>query len=113
MKVNELVPVPTEKVLFKLPSFKLLPKQAGCYVITTYYDEILYIGLSDNLFNRFQQHLNNPAKTNPTEIGKAVWFHYIIYNSLQLERLERTWLNQYESLNGRLPLLNKLNSPVS
>jgi excinuclease UvrABC nuclease subunit len=113
MKVNELVPVPTDKVIFKLQSFKLVPKQEGCYVITTYNDEILYIGLSDNLYNRFQQHLDNPAKTNPTVIGRAIWFHYLIYDPRQLERLERTWLNQYESLNGRLPLLNKFNSPVS
>jgi hypothetical protein len=26
--------------------------------------------------------------------------------------LERTWLNQYESIHGELPILNKVSSPI-
>lgn len=112
MKIEELTPLPIDKVHFKLESFKSVPKNTGCYVLTTFDNDILYIGLSDNLFNRFQQHLDNPDKTNPTKEGKAVWFYFLIYNPKNLPELERTWLNQFTSKHGRRPILNKMDSPV-
>jgi predicted GIY-YIG superfamily endonuclease len=112
MKIEELIPLPKDKVHFKLASFKSVPKETGCYVLTTFEDDILYIGLSDNLFNRFQQHLDNPDKTNPTEEGKAIWFYFKIYDAKNLPKLERTWLNQFTSKHGRRPILNKMDSPV-
>lgn len=113
MKIDELSPQPTDKVHFRLSSFKSVPKETGCYVLTTFDEEILYIGLSDNLFNRFQQHLGNLEKTNPTKEGKAVWFFFTIYNPKNLPKLERTWINHFSARHGRLPILNKVNSPVS
>ena len=113
MKIEELVPLPIDKVHFKLASFKLVPKHTGCYIITTFDNDILYIGLSDNLFDRFQQHLDNPEKTNPIKYGKAVWFYYTIYDPTNLPKLERTWINQFVSVHGQLPILNKVNSPIS
>lgn len=112
MKINQLLPLPKDKVLFKLTSFKFVPKASGCYVLTTFYNDILYIGLSDSLFYRFQQHLANSEKTNPTQEGKTIWFYYTIYNPHNLPKLERTWINQFVALNGQLPILNKVNSPV-
>lgn len=112
MTISELTPQPSEKVAFKLSSFKIVPKLSGCYVLTTFNNEILYIGLTDSLYSRFQQHLDNPEKTNPTKIGKAVWFFYLLYDVNNLPKLERTWINQYVSNNGELPVLNKINSPV-
>ncbi len=113
MKVKELIPQPPDRVYFKLSSFKSIPKEAGCYVLTTFEDNILYIGLSDNLFERFQKHLKNPEKTNPTKEGKTVWFYYTLYNQNNLPKLERTWLNQFNAIHGQLPILNKNNSPIS
>jgi excinuclease UvrABC nuclease subunit len=113
MKIEQLIPLPKEKVQFKLSSFKFVPKKAGCYVLTTFDNYILYIGLSDSLFDRFQQHLANPQKTNPTIEGKAIWFYYTIYDPINLAKLERTWINQFVAIHGRLPILNKINSPVS
>ena len=113
MKVNELIPLPSNKVQFKLASFKSVPKEKGCYVITTYDDNILYIGLSENLNGRFQQHLDSPEKTNPTKEGKAVWFYFSTYDPKNLQKLERTWLNHFLSMHGRLPILNKVSSPIS
>lgn len=113
MKIEQLIPTPNSKVLFKLSSFKLVPKDPGCYVLATFENEILYIGLSDNLFTRFQQHLANPEKTNPTKEGKAVWFYYIIYDQINLPKLERTWINHFAAIRGKLPILNKVNSPIS
>lgn len=113
MKIEELSPQPKDKVQFQLSSFKLVPQKTGCYVLTTFEGDILYIGLTDNLFNRFQQHLNNPEKTNPTKEGKAIWFYFTFYDAKNLPKLERTWINHYVAANGRLPILNKVNSPVS
>lgn len=113
MKIDELTPKPTDKVQFKLASFKVVPQENGCYVLTTFDNEILYIGLATNLNNRFKQHLDNPEKTNPTLEGKAIWFHFTTFDPKNLPKLERTWLNQFSNKHGRLPILNKVNSPVS
>lgn len=113
MKVEELVPLPKERVTFKLASFKFVPKVGGCYVITTFDCDILYIGLSENLYERFQQHLNNPDKISPTKNGKAIWFYFLNFNSKNLYQLERTWINQYVAMHGQLPILNKVNSPLA
>jgi len=112
MKIEQLSPSLNNKVLFKLSSYKNVPKISGCYVLTTFDNDILYIGLSDNLHRRFQQHLDNPEKTLPTPEGKAIWFFYLEYDDSILQKLERTWLNQFQTMQGDLPILNKVNSPV-
>jgi excinuclease UvrABC nuclease subunit len=113
MTIQNLDPLPKEKVLFKFASFKSVPQESGCYVLTTFEDDILYIGLSDNLFDRFQKHLASPLKTNPTVKGKAVWFYFMKCRKTEINRLERTWINHYTAMLGHLPILNKINSPVS
>lgn len=113
MKVEQLIPCPKDKVLFSLSSFKSVPKENGCYVLATFENEILYIGLSVNLHERFKQHLDNPEKTRPTSAGRAVWFYFMPYNPKNLEQLERTWLNQFANIHGRRPILNKADSPVN
>ncbi len=113
MKIEELIPLPKDKVHFKLASFKFVPKKEGYYVLTTFDNDILYIGLSDNLFDRFQQHLGNPEKTNPTKEGKAIWFYFTTYDPKNLPKLERSWINQFDTKHGRKPILNKVSSPIS
>lgn len=113
MKIDELTPTPKDKVQFKLASYKSVPQVNGCYILTTFDNEILYIGLAINLNNRFKQHLENPEKINPTSEGKAIWFYYTTYDSKNLPKLERTWLNQFTNIHGQLPILNKVNSPIS
>jgi excinuclease UvrABC nuclease subunit len=113
MKIDDLIPYPKDRVNFKLASYKYVPKVTGCYVLTTFDKDILYIGLSENLYDRFQQHLNNPEKTNSTAEGKAIWFYFATYNPINLPQLERTWINQFVALHGHLPILNKVNSPIN
>jgi excinuclease UvrABC nuclease subunit len=113
MKIEELIPQPKDKVPFKLSSYKSVPKVMGCYVLTTFDNDIIYIGLSENLNGRFQQHLDNPEKISPTKDGKAIWFYFATYDPKNLPHLERTWINQFVALHGRLPILNKVNSPIS
>lgn len=113
MKVDELSPTPEQRVSFKLSSYKSVPQKAGCYVLSSFEDDILYVGLSKNLFARFQQHLSNPEKTNPTECGKAIWFYFLLYDENNLQKLERTWLNSFISIHGVRPILNKIDSAMS
>ena len=113
MNVKELIPLPNKRIRFDISSFKSVPKDSGCYILTTFTENILYVGLAINLYSRFIQHLNNPEKTNPTIEGKAVWFYYQFYNKFNLPQLERTWLNQFEVRHCRLPILNKTSSPIS
>jgi len=112
VNVSELTPPPDQRTLFKLSSFKKVPKTPGCYILTTFDEAILYIGLSVNLNKRFQEHLANPDKIDVTENGKAFWFHCSGYDKGNLNKLERTWLNQYQTVHGRRPILNKMDSPV-
>ncbi len=113
MKVEELSPLPKDKVHFRHASFKFVPKEAGCYVLTTFDNDILYIGYSVNLNDRIKQHLDNPEKTNPTKEGKAIWFYFTTYDPQNLPKLERTWINHFVAMHGRFPIMNKVNSPVS
>lgn len=113
MNIAFLEPLPTEKAQFHLSKYKFVPKKSGCYALTTFDGNILYIGLSENLYERFQQHLANPEKTNPTPNGKAIWFYYILFDIKELPKLERTWLNQFSAVHGVRPILNKADSPVA
>lgn len=113
MKITNLIPMPANRAQFKLSFLKHIPCDSGCYVLTTFEDEVLYIGLATNLNHRFRQHLENPKKTNPTKEGKAIWFYFVIFDSKNLPKLERTWLNQYLNIHGMLPVLNKISSPIN
>lgn len=112
MKIIELDPNPPKKVRFDLSAFKNVPNTAGCYVLTTFGDDILYIGQAINLFRRFQEHLDNPEKVLPTEIGKSFWFYFLESDKVKLNILERTWLGKYERIHGSLPIFNKVHPPV-
>lgn len=112
MNASDLTPCPAANVLFRLSSFRQVPNVAGCYALTTSDGEILYVGLAVNLRNRFQQHLENPEKTGVTKHGRAFLFHWLDYDPRNLNKLERSWLNQYAAIHGCRPILNKMDSPV-
>jgi excinuclease UvrABC nuclease subunit len=113
MNVKDLTPNTISRSRFDLSAFKQVPSEAGCYILSTFTGDILYIGLATNLNTRFLQHLNNPEKTSATIEGKAIWFYYLLFNANNLPQLERTWLNQFAAKHGKRPLLNKKDSPVS
>lgn len=112
MNIRELTPASSLRVLFHLSKHKFVPHESGCYVLTTFEGEILYIGLSQNLNRRFGEHRDTKEKCSPTQQGLAFWFYYLPYAANELARLERTWLNDHVSRHGNLPILNKVNSPV-
>lgn len=112
MNVANLHPPPQEKVLFQLSVYRQVPEDSGCYVLTSSEGRILYIGQSKNLRRRFEEHLDKPAKTQATPQGRAVWFHWLLYEELRLNALERGWLNEHASVEGVLPILNDASPPV-
>lgn len=113
MNISELIPSPSQKVRFNLADSIFIPKDSGCYVLTTFDNNVLYIGLSTNLYSRFLQHLNNNEKISPTKDGKAIWFYYEKVGINELQKIERTWMNKFNSIHGRHPILNKIASPIS
>ena len=112
MNVSQLSPMPSEQLVFKLTSVKLLPTVAGCYVLTNFSGEILYVGLTVNLLQRFKQHRDTSEKREPTILGRAHWFYFVTADETEINAIERGWQNQYSVVHGALPVLNKIDSPV-
>ena len=114
MKIEQLEPKPTEKQIFHLSAFNTIPKSSGCYVLASPLDDILYIGLTKNFYIRFKQHLKDTKKTSLTAAGRPHWFYYYEYDINNLEKLERTWIQQFENnnVNGHSPILNEKSSPI-
>ena len=110
MNVSQLVPLPSNRRPFQENQRMRIPSQSGCYVLSNLGETIIYIGLSDCLVRRFTQHLDNNEKTGLTPLGRAIWFHWLVYDNL--EQLERTWHNIHEIAEGELPYLNTKHSPL-
>ena len=113
MKIEALFPRILLKVEFTFNKVKFIPSAFGCYVLTTFDGEILYIGQSNNLTRRIRQHLENINKTTVTEAGRAFFCYYkIVEKETELNKLERGWINQYELTEGQIPILNSVRAPI-
>jgi excinuclease UvrABC nuclease subunit len=113
MNVADLNPASTSKVRFNLSKQKLVPAKCGCYALVTFDGTILYVGLALSLQNRFFQHRDSKEKCSPTPDGLAFWFYFIECPELEMNRIERTWQQQHVHLHGRLPIMNKIESPMT
>jgi len=111
MNIDALVPAPLHCEAFKRNRQRFVPANSGCYVLSTFSKIVLYIGLTDNLRRRMNEHLDNPTKTGETKLGRAVFFHWI--ESPDTNKIERTWMNIHIQHEGSLPLLNSMYSPTS
>ena len=112
MKVGQLVPEPTLRYRFNLRDHKFIPSESGCYVLTTFDGDVLYIGLTVDIHQRFQDHRDCKEKCEPTAKGFAFWFYHLPCEVKHLERIERTWLNMHVECHGERPILNKVDSPI-
>ena len=112
MNVNTLIPKPTHRYAFRLIEYKNIPQNCGCYVLTSAQGEILYIGQAVNLYRRFKEHLDDPNKTGMTNLGKIIWFYLYACHELEISKLERTWMNQFQAKHGMLTELNKISPPL-
>jgi len=111
MKIHELTPCPTQCESYKRNRERFIPETSGCYVLTTFDKVILYIGLTKNLRRRINEHLDNSEKTKTTLHGRAVLFYW--FESNELNKIERTWLNTHIQHEGIFPILNKVYSPIT
>lgn len=109
MKVEALVPVPLGRIRFRRNQQKFAPEQAGCYVLTTFTHDVLYVGLATNLRRRMGEHLDTPEKCTTTSLGRAIWFHWV--EAKEIQKIERTWMNIHIENEGKLPILNAVFSP--
>jgi excinuclease UvrABC nuclease subunit len=97
--------------MFKRSRLRFIPMVPGCYVLTTFSQVVLYIGLTENLRRRMGEHLDSPKKTAETKFGTAFLFHW--FETAETFKVERTWLNIHLQHEGVLPLLNAAYSPIS
>jgi hypothetical protein len=110
MNISKLSPQPTHCESFKRSRERFVPETRGCYVLTTFSREVLYVGLAENLRRRLNDHLDNSIKVGETKLGRAVLFHWIASNDTN--KIERTWMNTQLVNEGTLPILNKIYSPT-
>lgn len=113
MKVSELSPKAESKLEFHLQKIKFFPTNGGCYVLTNFFQDVMYIGQSHNILTRIKQHLDNIKKTSLTELGVVYYVYYRIIDDVnKLNKLERGWLNHFELVEGNIPLLNSVRAPI-
>ena len=111
MNVQRLQPCPEYRENFRRDRQRFLPEAAGCYVLASFHDVVLYVGLTKDLRRRFGDHLNDPKKSSTTANGRAFFFYWL--ECEEVEKVERTWQNECMVVGGTLPILNDVASPVS
>ncbi len=111
MNVQLLNPLPTNRENFRRDRQRFVPRKSGCYALVSFQGVVLYVGLTENLGRRFGEHLDDPRKTSNTADGRAFFFYW--HECDELERVERTWQNECELVDGKLPILNGIRSPIS
>lgn len=111
MKLELLVPYPPFSEPFRRNRERFIHSTSGCYVLTTFERDVLYIGLTTNLRRRINEHLDSAAKTELTAHGRAVLFYWT--ETTETNKIERTWLNIHLLNEGCLPILNSVYSPTS
>ncbi|MBX3491777.1 MAG: GIY-YIG nuclease family protein [Parvibaculum sp.] len=110
MIVDKLSPTPTQSETFRRSRLRFVPAVPGCYVLVTPSKEVLYLGLSKDLRSRMNSHLENEQKTAQTRIGRATLFYW--FETTDMERVERSWMNVHFQHEGMLPILNRIYSPT-
>lgn len=107
MKVNELVPHLAASVSFDHNGASGVPAASGCYALVSASGNVLYLGQSGNMRERFGDHVNDPDKRRSTPDGRATRFHYKALADRQ--RTEESLLAQFRARERRLPYLHGQN----
>ncbi len=108
MNINSLRPPLSKRVQFRLSESFRVPQSPGCYALASIDDDVIYIGRSVNLYNRMQQHLDNPRMNQRTLLGVANWFYYEQWTENSIANIEELLLFNYKAIEGRLPPLNRV-----
>lgn len=113
MKVDCLVPCPDHQTKFAWSHHVTVPDEPGCYVITTYHGDVLYVGLATaSIRSRMGSHLDSPAKRVGGPMGEPFWFYYLVRGADEVGSIERGWMNQAILEDGEMPPLNRVYSPL-
>ena len=111
MITDKIKPKIENTIEFEFSKLNKAPETYGCYIISNFDNEIMYIGKATSLRNRMAGHLDTPEKNIKTRLGKAYWFSYKMCNDeFEISRLEKGWLNEYELKTGELPIFNKIHA---
>lgn len=95
-------------MFFDLSHSRFIPSLSGCYAITSFSEDILYVGRTNNLKRRFIEHRESHKRSFQTPHGVPYWFWF--KNTQQTNEtfgLEKAWLNLCILSDGLLPILNK------
>ena len=112
MKASELCPAVKKQVVFALASIGVVPDVPGCYALTAFSGEIVYIGQSRNLNRRFAEHCEDPDKRTMTPFGVVQFMYFRLCDVSDLDHLEARWTNQFAMRSGgALPYLGRVNPP--
>ncbi len=111
MNVDMLVPKPNQSEAFRRNRERFIPDAPGCYALTNFSKDVLYVGLAKNLRRRFNQHLDSDKKTAVTALGRAILFWW--RETGDTHKVERTWMNIHIQHEGALPVLNSVYSPTA
>ena len=113
MRVGCLSPCPKLYTQFAWSHHVTVPKVPGCYALVTYSGILLYVGLaSASIADRMATHLKTEEKRKGSADGVPCWLYYIECPAIEVNALERGWMNRAILEDGDIPPLNKVYSPV-
>ena len=76
MKVRELCSSIRHRVQFRPSEAIRVPEASGCYVMANITNDVIYVGETEDLNRRIQEHLDDPRMTAPTSLGLVSWFYF-------------------------------------
>jgi excinuclease UvrABC nuclease subunit len=100
MKPRNLTPIPTQALPFDTVSLDFISNRNGCYVFTASNGDILFIGSTNVLKKRLEQHIE---KNQALEISAV---HFLESDEIKQEIVEKDWHNQFQEFAGCLPPMN-------
>jgi hypothetical protein len=113
MRADQLSPKPDQSTRFAWSHHVTVPDKPGCYALVTYSGEVLYVGLATgSMRSRMGSHLDTEMKRKGTDAGVPFWFIYLVADATKVAAIERGWMNQAVLLDGAMPPLNKVYSPL-
>lgn len=113
INVDRLLPRLAKRELFAWSHHARIPAEPGCYALTTFSGDVLYVGLATvSIRDRMGVHLDTPEKRLRCSLGTAYWFHYCVRDARDVASVERGWINQSILETGSKPPLNKIDSPL-
>lgn len=113
MQLATLNPAAEHRHQFLWSANKEVPDSPGCYALVAFDGTVLYVGLaSSSLRTRMGAHLDDGDKRKGVAGKIPYWFHYRTLLTEDVRRVERGWLNQSILIDGCLPPLNRVHSPI-